>query len=307
MRSEKAEANMETLLVSELRYRRLFEAAKDGILILDAETGMIVDVNPFLIELLGLSHEVFLGRKVWELGFFKDIAANEAKFAELKARKYVRYENLPLETADGRRIAVEFVSNVYLENQHKVIQCNIRDISVRKQAEQVLRQSEARYHALFDNMVEGFAYCRMLFEDGRPKDFIYLEVNKAFQTLTGLQNVVGQKVSEVIPGIRESDPGLLDRYGRVARTGQPEQFEIYVEALKMWFSISLYCPEKEHFVAVFDVITERKRVETRLRLQSSALEAAANAIVITDSQGVIEWVNTAFTTYTGYSVAEAIG
>jgi PAS domain S-box-containing protein len=156
-------------------------------------------------------------------------------------------------------------------------------------------------------MVEGFAYCRMLFEDGQPKDFIYLEVNKAFQALTGLNNVVGRKVSEVIPGIRESDPELLDRYGRVALTGQPEQFEMYVAALKMWFAISLYCPEKEHFVAVFDVITERKQKEARLRLQSGALEAAANAIVITDSKGLIEWVNAAFTTITGYSVAEAIG
>ena len=92
----------EALRVSELRYRRLFEAAEDGILILDAETGMVLDANPFLTDLLGLSHEVFLGRKIWELGIFKDIAANEAKFAELQARKYVRYEDLPLETADGR-------------------------------------------------------------------------------------------------------------------------------------------------------------------------------------------------------------
>ena len=129
----------ESLRASEVRYRRLFEAAKDGILILDAETGMVVDVNPFLIELLGYSHEEFLGKKIWELGFFKDIVANQDNFAELQQKEYVRYEDMPLETSDGRRIEVEFVSNVYLVNDHKVIQCNIRDITERKRAEEQIR------------------------------------------------------------------------------------------------------------------------------------------------------------------------
>lgn len=120
---------------SELSYRRLFETAKDGILILDAETGMIVDVNPFLVELLGYSHGEFLGKKVWELGLLKDLFTNQVKFTELQHKEYVRYENLPLETAQGGRIEVEFVSNVYLVNQQKVIQCSIRDISERKRME----------------------------------------------------------------------------------------------------------------------------------------------------------------------------
>jgi PAS domain S-box-containing protein len=125
----------EAMKASEVRYRRLFEAARDGILILDAETGMVVDVNPFLIEMLGFSREAFLGKKVWELGFFKDIIANEANFVELQQNEYIRYEDKPLEASDGRRVEVEFVSNVYLVNHQKVIQCNIRDISGRKQAE----------------------------------------------------------------------------------------------------------------------------------------------------------------------------
>ena len=132
----------EALRASELRYRRLFESAKDGILILDAETGMIVDVNPFLVELLGLSREAFLDKKVWELGFLKDIAANETKFAELRAREQIRYEDLPLKTVDGRPIAVEFVSNVYRVNGNRVIQCNIRDITERKRQEEELRRAK---------------------------------------------------------------------------------------------------------------------------------------------------------------------
>ncbi len=131
----------EALKVSETRYRRLFESAQDGILILDAETGQISDVNPFLIEMLGYSHEDFLGKKLWEIGAFKDIEASKAAFSELQRKGYVRYNDLPLETKDGRRIAVEFVSNVYLVNHHKVIQCNIRDTTERKLIAEALQQA----------------------------------------------------------------------------------------------------------------------------------------------------------------------
>ena len=129
----------EALKISETRYRRLFETAQDGILILDAETGQIADVNPFLVEMLGYSHADFLGKKLWEIGPFKNINASKASFLELQDKGYVRFEDLPLETKDGRQIAVEFVSNVYLVNQHKVIQCNIRDITERKLLAEVLQ------------------------------------------------------------------------------------------------------------------------------------------------------------------------
>jgi PAS domain S-box-containing protein len=127
------------LQASETRYRRLFETAQDGILILDAETGQIRDVNPFLTELLGYSLEQCLGKKLWEIGAFKDTGASKSGFSELKDIGYIRYENLPLETSDGRTIHVEFVSNVYLVDQERVIQCNIRDITQRVVAEAKVR------------------------------------------------------------------------------------------------------------------------------------------------------------------------
>ena len=129
MQTEKA------LRASELNYRRLFEAAKDGILILDADTGRINDVNPFLFNLLGFSRSEMVGKTVGELSPFKDIESNKIMLERLQKDGYVRYEDLPLETTDGRRIAVEFVSNVYEVGDKKVIQCNVRDITERKAAE----------------------------------------------------------------------------------------------------------------------------------------------------------------------------
>ncbi len=130
MRTEQA------IRASELRYRRLFETAQDGILILEADTGRISDANPFLISLLGYPHAELVGMPIWELGPFRDIVCNKAKFEQLQQTGYVRYENLPLETREGRKVAVEFVSNVYQAGDRRVIQCNIRDISERKRMEE---------------------------------------------------------------------------------------------------------------------------------------------------------------------------
>jgi PAS domain S-box-containing protein len=153
---ERAEISA-ALRASEVRYRRLFEAARDGVLILDAKTGMVVDVNPYLIELLTVTREVFLGKKVWELGFFKDAIANEDNFRELQQTGYVRYEDMALEGVDGRRHEVEFVSNVYLVNDQKVIQCNIRDISERVKAAAALAEAQSLLQAALDCSSAGIA------------------------------------------------------------------------------------------------------------------------------------------------------
>jgi len=127
------------ICASELSYRRLFEAAKDGILILEADTGRISDVNPFLVEMLGYSHNELVGVPIWELGPFKDVVSNQAKFKQLQEQGYVRYGNLPLEARDGRKISVEFVSNVYRAGNQNVIQCNVRDITERLRMEEQIR------------------------------------------------------------------------------------------------------------------------------------------------------------------------
>jgi PAS domain S-box-containing protein len=129
----------EALSISEKRYRRLFECAQDGILILEFKTGKILDVNPYLVKMLGYSHEEFLGKFLWEVSPFKDTALNVASFKELQTLGHVRYEDLPLETVDGRSIDVEFVSNSYPVNGNTFIQCNIRDITDRRMAEEFIR------------------------------------------------------------------------------------------------------------------------------------------------------------------------
>jgi diguanylate cyclase (GGDEF)-like protein/PAS domain S-box-containing protein len=138
----------EALKASEVRYRRLFETAKDGILILDAESGRIIDSNSYLEKMLGYSHGELLGKKLWEIGSFKDIAANQAAFQELQHKKYIRYEDLPLESKGGEHRQVEFVSNVYLVDHTKVIQCNVRDITSRKLAEASLQRANEKLSSL---------------------------------------------------------------------------------------------------------------------------------------------------------------
>src|SRR5450432_4828343 len=143
-RTEEAEArSVQAILASELRYRRLFETAQDGILILDAGSGQVVDANPFMKDLLGYSQEEFLGRKLWEIGPFKGTGASKIAFAELQIKDRIRYEGLPLETKDGQRVEVEFISNAYLVGQKRLIQCNIRNITERKRAEaEIIRLNE---------------------------------------------------------------------------------------------------------------------------------------------------------------------
>jgi len=205
--------------------------------------------------------------------------------------------------------------------------------------DQVCASGDDRYHLLFNNMLEGFAYCRMLFEEDSPVDFIYLDVNDSFERLTGLSDVVGRKVSDVIPGIRETSPDLFESYGRIALGGAPERFEYYVKRLGIWFSLSVYSAGESCFVAVFDNITERKlaiesllsmqaSLETRVHQRTAELEdlvehhkrtaaelfrlsqvvsQSTSMIYMTTLDGAIVYANAEFERVTGWSQAEALG
>ncbi len=183
------------------------------------------------------------------------------------------------------------------------------DITERLGAQEALVESESRYRSLFENMLEGYAHCKMIFDDrGRPIDFVYLAVNNAFGTLTGLESVVGKRVTELIPGIKESQPELFEKYGRVAMTGEPERFEIELKALGIWFSISAYGAGTGCFVATFDNVTERKRAELSLREAGEQYRTIfeENSIGICNSTGDGRYlsVNRAFARIFGYKSPE---
>jgi PAS domain S-box-containing protein len=227
-----------------------------------------------------------------------DILTQGAKDYVLKARLQQRLApavRRALEEAGEHQARKK--AEAELREAHRTLE---RQVVERSEA---LRKTEGLYHSLFDNMLEGFAYCRMIFDQDHAKDFIYLDVNRSFESLTGLKNVVGKKVSEVIPGIRESDAELIETYSRVALTGKPERFEQYVRSLRMWFSVSVYSPAREYFVAVFDVITERKRIEEELRKSEGQFHTLADSIPNlawwANPDGYITWYNKRWYEYTG--------
>jgi PAS domain S-box-containing protein len=252
----------EKIKVSELRYRRLFEAAKDGILILDANTGLILDVNPFLINMLGLSFEEFVGKSLWELGFLKDIITSKAKFLELQRQEYIRYEDLPLRTADGQLMNVEFVSNVYEVDHQKIIQCNIRNITERKHAEEKLKETSDYLNSLID-------YANAPIIVWNP-DFKITRFNHAFEKLTGL------KADEVMGGgldILFQDDSRDESMKHIHEATSGERWEVVEIPIKnkdgtvrilLWNSANIYAPDSKKVIATIaqgQDITERKKAE----------------------------------------------
>ena len=240
--------------------------------------GTITSWNPAAEKIFGYAAQETMGALVQQ--FFVP-PERERDTAEINERLHRGEPTLRMETVrrhkNGCAIQVDMTISPLRDREGRVVGAAavVHDITKRKEAEAALRESEGRYRSLFENMMEGYAYCRMLFADGRPQDFIYLAVNAAFEKQTGLHDVIGKKITDLIPGIREADPELFERYGRVALSGRPERFETFVKALDMWFSIAVYSPAKEHFVAVFDVITERKQAEAALRASEAQLTNAA--------------------------------
>lgn len=184
----------------------------------------------------------------------------------------------------------------------------IEDLTEQKQVAAIARQRELQYSELFEHMSEGIASCRMVFEDGLATDFVYMAVNPRFESLTGLKDVIGRPVSELIPGIRERDPDLIETFGRVALTGKSERFERFLSGFEQWYSISVYSLEKGFFVTVFDVITERKKAETAARQWQRAFEQSASGIALGNAAtDTVDAVNPAYARLVGYTPEELKG
>src|SRR5688572_2839265 len=204
------EPGQSTLAASEARYRRLFETAQDAILILDAEQARatIVDANPFVIDLLGYSLDELIGKELWEIGLFSDRQESKAAMEHLMKDRYIRYEDMPLETKEGKRVEVEFVSNLYLVGDRKVIQCNIRDITERAEAAHALKASESRYRRLFETAQDAI----LILEEASGK---IMDANPFVIELLGysLDELIGKELRE-IGYIRYEDMPLETKQGK---------------------------------------------------------------------------------------------
>jgi PAS domain S-box-containing protein len=260
---------------SELRYRRLFETAQDGILILDAESGEITDANPFLLNILEYTLDEVQGKKLWEIGVIRDKAQAEQVAANLKKTGYIRYEDLPLATKDGRAIDVEFISNVYLVGEKKIIQCNIRDITDRKLTEQKIQESEKTFRELFNTVKEAIYVMDV---DGR-----LLEVNQGARDMYGQPRdfFIGQSCDvlyapgtfDMVLTINRLEEAFNREPLHFERTGRRSNGEIFPAECRL--SRGHYFGKDVIIGLVID-ITERKRAEMALHQANKQLNLLAS-------------------------------
>jgi PAS domain S-box-containing protein len=258
------------LKISELQYRRLFATAQDAILILDGDTGEIIDANRFILDMLGYPLDYFVGRHLWELGFLKDKLFAKKAFAELEADGYIRYDDLPLETKEGKAMSVEFVSNVYLVGEKRIIQCNIRDITNRKVFQDKLQESELRYRRLFETAQDA-----ILILDGDTGEII--DANKFILDMLGypLEYFFGRHLWEL--GFLKDKFFAKIAFAKLKTEGYIRYDNLPLEtkegrAISVEFVSNVYLVgEKRIIQCNIRDITERKRAENALALASRKL------------------------------------
>lgn len=248
---------------SEEQFRIMFQSHQAVMLLIDPDDGKIIDANSAALTFYGYSHDVLCNMKITEINQLNpELTEIEWKRALNKQRNYFVFNH---RISNGEIRKVEVYSSPIIIKSKSFLFSVIHDVTERTITEEKLQKSEELYRSLFNHMLNGFAYCRIINEPGQPLDFVYLAINAAFEKSTGLKGVEGKRVSEVIPGIQQTDYELLDTYNRVSLSGIPEQFEIHLKSLDMWFAVAVYSPQKGYFVAVFDVITERKQQEIALK------------------------------------------
>jgi len=281
---------------SESRYRRLFEAFQDGILILDGETGEVIDANPFILNRLRYAMVELKGKRLWELGFFEDTEASKTAFKELKEKGYVRYEHLPLRTKDGQRVDTEFISNAYEVDGQKFFQCNIRDITERK-------RSQEMYETILRTTIDGFWLADM---EGR-----FLEVNDAYCRLTGyLREELLRMTIRDVEAI-ETPEETSRRIQKIQQVGY-DRFESRHRCkdgrvVDVEVSVSYLPGDTGRMVVFVRDITGRKMAMEAIRLSEeryrSVVENANEAISVVQN-GIIKLANAKVTEITGYTIEE---
>ncbi len=257
------------LRVSELRYRRLFEAAHDGVLLVDPDTCKITDANPFMTQLIGYPRDHLIGKQLYEIGLHKDNAASKEMFRELKQNHQVRYDDLPLVSQSGRHQEVEVVANLYQEGGRSVIQCNVRDITERKQIEDIMQRKDALISALIEQAPVGVYVV--------DADFRLQQANPmAMPVFQNIKSLIGRDFSEIMQAIwpRKTADQIIRRFKLTLKTGKPYQTtnfverrqDIGVQEIYEWQIQRVTLPAGEYgVVCFFNNITERTRAEAAQR------------------------------------------
>jgi PAS domain S-box-containing protein len=295
---------------SEIRYRRLFESTQDGILILDARTGLIEDVNPYLIKLLGYSRKEFIKKKLWDMGAFKDIEANQKSFEALQKKKYIRYENLPLKTKDGQFIQVEFISSVYLVGDKKVIQCNIRNITAHKRIVAALQENEKTYHDLINQSPDGFFVIEF---SGK---IIYANTAMCRELGFNLEELLSMNIWDIVPTqylgqhrkrlskvLRGKSSDIAAEYTVQGKDGEIH----YIDVL----SAPHYSgPDIIGFQGIAHDITARVRAKQELckseEKYRTLVDEIKDGFFVTDSAGIFTFANIALAEIYGVETPQAL-
>ena len=288
--------------------RTLVERAPIGIVMLDRRMRHIQASQRWLDE-IGLSRETLFSKTHYEC--FPDLPEHlKESHRRGLAGETVSGNNERIVTPDGEERWANWQVAPWGDSGERTGGIIIygEDITERKRVEATARKTELQYRALFENMSEGIAYCRMIFEEDKPRDYIYLSVNDAFAPVSGLRNVEGKRMSEVFAGQPPIGSPMLELYGRVARTGVPEKLETYVDRLDQWVSASVYSPEKGFFVGIFDVITKRKQAELAARQWQRAFSQSESGIALCNAvTNEIEEANAAYSHMLGYMPEELVG
>jgi PAS domain S-box-containing protein len=246
--------------------------------ILAMPDGRILAANPQACQMFGMTEDELKSAGIEGTGLVDErlITAFKQREGTGQTKAELTFKRKDNTTFEGEASVSKFSDY----NGVTKIGIAIRDITERKKTEQALKESEEKYRNLFENMLNGVAYCQIITNDtGEPIDFVYLEINDAFEKLTGLKRkeIIGRKASEAIPRIGEYHPELFEIYGRVALSGKSEHFEMYFKPLSIWLSISAYCTKKGFFAAVFENTTEQKQNEKKLQEYSEGLELTVDA------------------------------
>lgn len=306
-RIHELEESQKILTETERNFRVIFDAIPDSIFFMKAD-GEVLEGNRNFVDRLGVDMSAVIGKNIYEY-IPEDVGGSRRIWIDRALM-----EKRPVDWIDDRNgmLMHHHVVPIFNEcGEADRLAIYAGDITHRLAVEENLEKSRRVYDLLFKNMLDGVAHCKMIYENGRPFDFIYLDVNDSFERHSGLKNVIGRKVSELVPKITELDQNLLDIYSEALSTGKPQRFEIYVSSMKEWFDLSVYGLDNETFVSVFNNITSRKFAEKQLQSSEQKfrrfIETANEGVWSMDKDHKTTLVNQKMLDMLGFTSGEMIG